>query len=135
MATFGLNGGKAMTQAKLISGLIFFLMSVQTSFAQESTPQSGPGACVSVDTIDEWRAYDDDTMSVYGGGNELARIDIPVRGTSDTWIMHSIHKVRFEAGDDGLLCPESSDTLVLDGRRHFIEKIVLIEAVQANPIE
>jgi len=87
----------------------------------------GEAKCVPVNTVDEWRAYDDDTLSGYGEGRELARLHVVTTGPSDTWMMHQIHKVRFEAGADGLLCSESSDTMVLDGRRHFIERIDLID--------
>ena len=86
----------------------------------------GAEDCLPVSAIDDWRAYDNDTLSVFGDGRELARIDIAMSGPSDTWIMHLIHKVRYEGGGDGLLCPRGSDTLVLDGRRHLIDGIILI---------
>jgi hypothetical protein len=87
----------------------------------------GEAKCLPVNTVDEWRAYDGDTLSVYGNGRELARFHVVTTGPSDTWMMHQIHKVRFETGADGLLCSAGSDTMVLDGRRHFIERIDIID--------
>ena len=121
---------KSVLAGLLITGFGLLVSGIGLSAMARETVVSSENAnahCFPVDAIDEWRAYDDDTMSVFGEGREIARIDITSRGPSNTWIMRLIHKVRFEAGDDGLLCPEGKDTLVLDGRRHLIERIDLID--------
>jgi hypothetical protein len=111
----------------VLAGTFLLGIGLSASANEAVEIQSANENCVPVDAIDEWRAYDNDTMSVFGNRREVARIDVVIRGTSNTWMMHLIHKVRFEARDDGLLCPEGADTLVLDGRRHLIERIDLID--------
>jgi hypothetical protein len=96
--------------------------------ALNKTSSDAQSSCIPVAHIDEWRAYDDDTLSLFQKGREIARVDIHTSGMSDTWIMHAIHVVRYEAGNDGLLCRHGSDALVLDGRRHFIEHIQVLKS-------
>lgn len=114
----------------IVSLALFIALTGGAPAAQEPTEN-----CLSADLIDDWRAYDDDTLSVFGNGHELARIEVAMIGPSDTWMMHLIHVARFEAGDDGLLCPRGSDTLVLDGRRHLIDVIILIDSAAPEPDE